>query len=294
VTSVSVARSHSKLDDLFQLVKIRLNSLVVVTAAGGYYMAAPTVFDPMVLVATCLGTGLVAGGAAALNQVRERDIDQQMDRTKDRPVASGRMTSGEAIAIAGVATAVGFAMLWLVASMTAALVAVATLVIYLVIYTPMKRVSSLSTVVGAIPGALPPVIGWTAAGGTLASAAPWSLFLIMFVWQLPHFLAIAWLYREDYARAGLPMLPVVDRQGVLTGGQAALWAATLVPVTLLPYLLRFTTGTYAIAALVLGIAFLVVAVRFMLRRTDDRARALFYGSITYLPLLFGFMGAGRV
>ena len=178
--------------------------------------------------------------------------------------------------------------------MTAALVAVATLVIYLVIYTPMKRFSSLSTVVGAIPGALPPVIGWTAAGGTLASAAPWSLFLIMFVWQLPHFLAIAWLYREDYARAGLPMLPVVDRQGVLTGGQAALWAATLVPVTLLPYLLRFTTGTYAIAALVLGIAFLVVAVRFMLRRTDDRARALFYGSITYLPLLFGFMGAGRV
>ena len=115
MTSVSVARSHSKLDDLFQLVKIRLNSLVVVTAAGGYYMAAPTVFDPMVLVATCLGTGLVAGGAAALNQVRERDIDQQMDRTKDRPVASGRMTSGEAIAIAGVATAVGFAMLWLVA-----------------------------------------------------------------------------------------------------------------------------------------------------------------------------------
>ena len=294
MTSVSVARSHSKLDDLFQLVKIRLNSLVVVTAAGGYYMAAPTVFDPMVLVATCLGTGLVAGGAAALNQVRERDIDQQMDRTKDRPVASGRMTAGEAIAIAGVATAVGFAMLWLVASMTAALVAVATLVIYLVIYTPMKRFSSLSTVVGAIPGALPPVIGWTAAGGTLASAAPWSLFLIMFVWQLPHFLAIAWLYREDYARAGLPMLPVVDRQGVLTGGQAALWAATLVPVTLLPYLLRFTTGTYAIAALVLGIAFLVVAVRFMLRRTDDRARALFYGSITYLPLLFGFMGAGRV
>ena len=123
MTSVTVARSHSKLDDLLQLVKIRLNSLVVVTAAGGYYMAAPRVFDPMVLVATCLGTGLVAGGAAALNQVRERDVDQQMDRTKDRPVAAGRMTSGEAIAIAGVMAAMGFAMLWLVASMTAALVA---------------------------------------------------------------------------------------------------------------------------------------------------------------------------
>jgi heme o synthase len=289
-----MTRSHSKLDDVLQLVKVRLNSLVVVTAAGGYYMASPRVFDPTTLVVTCLGTGLVAGGAAALNQVRERDIDRLMDRTKDRPVPSGRMSAGEAIAISGVMAATGFGMLWLAASSIAALVAAATLAIYLVIYTPMKRLTSLATVVGAVPGALPPLMGWTAAGGSLASAAPWSLFLIMFVWQLPHFLAIAWLYREDYARAGLPMLPVVDRAGVLTGGQAALWAATLVPVTQLPFLLRFASGTYAIAALVLGVAFLVIAVRFMLLRTDDRARALFYTSITYLPLLFAFMGAGRV
>ena len=294
MTSVSVARTHSKLDDLLQLVKVRLNSLVVITAGGGYYMAAPRAFDPTVLVATCLGTGLVAGGAAALNQVRERNIDRLMTRTKDRPVASGRMSTGEAIAISGVMIATGFAMLWLIASATSALVALATLAIYLFIYTPLKRYTSLSTVVGAVPGALPPLIGWTAAGGTLASAAPWSLFLLMFVWQLPHFLSIAWLYRDDYARAGLPMLPVVDRNGVLTGGQTALWAATLVPVAQMPFLLRFAGPTYAIAALALGIAFLVIAVRFMLQRTDDRARALFYGSITYLPLLFAFMGAGRV
>jgi protoheme IX farnesyltransferase len=204
------------------------------------------------------------------------------------------MTPGEAIAIAGVMSATGFAMLWLAASAAPAVIAVMTLAIYLVVYTPMKRMTSLSTVVGAIPGALPPVIGWTAAGGSLASAAPWSLFLIMFVWQLPHFLAIAWMFRDDYARAGLRMLPVVDRDGVLTGSQTALWAATLVPVTLLPYLLRLASGTYAIAALVLGVAFLVFAARFMARRTDERARALFYASITYLPLLFGFMGAGRV
>lgn len=294
MTTVSVARSHSKLDDLLQLVKVRLNSLVVITAGGGYYMAAPRAFDPTVLAATCLGTGLVAGGAAALNQVRERNIDRLMLRTKDRPVASGRMSTGEAIGISGVMVAAGFAMLWLIASTTSALVALATLAIYLFIYTPLKRSTSLSTVVGAVPGALPPLIGWTAAGGTLASAAPWSLFLLMFVWQLPHFLSIAWLYREDYARAGLPMLPVVDPQGMLTGSQTALWAATLVPVSQLPFLLRFAGPTYAIAALVLGIAFLVFAVRFMLLRTDDRARALFYVSITYLPLLFAFMGAGRV
>ena len=294
MTTASVARTHSKIDDLQQLVKVRLNSLVVVTAAGGYYMASPQTFSPAVLVATCVGTGLVAGGAAALNQVRERDIDRKMARTHDRPVASGRMTNGEAIGIAGVMAAAGFALLWLTASSTAALVAVATLAIYLFIYTPLKRYSSLATVVGAVPGALPPLIGWTAAGGSLAQAAPWALFLVMFVWQLPHFLAIAWLYREDYARAGLPMLPVVDRDGVLTGGQATLWAATLVPVTELPYLLHLASGTYAIAALVLGLGVLVVAARFMLRRTDERARALFYGSITYLPLLFAFMGAGRV
>jgi protoheme IX farnesyltransferase len=294
VTTASVARTHSKLDDLQQLVKVRLNTLVVVTAAGGYYMAAPRTFDPTVLVATCLGTALVAGGAAAFNQVRERDIDRLMPRTQDRPVAAGRMSAGEAIGIAGVMAAAGFALLWLVASATSALIAIATLVIYLVIYTPLKRYSSLSTVVGAVPGALPPLIGWTAAGGTLASAAAWSLFLVMFVWQLPHFLSIAWMYREDYARGGLPMLPVVDRDGILTGGQAALWAATLVPVTELPYLLHMAGRTYAVAALVLGLAFLVVAARFMLRRTDERARALFFASITYLPLLFVFMGAGRI
>jgi len=190
-------------------------------------------------------------------------------------------------------TGIGLAILWAGASLTASIIALATLLIYLLIYTPLKRHTSLNTVVGAVPGALPPLIGWTAAGGTLASATPWSLFLLMFVWQLPHFLAIAWLYREDYARAGLPMLSVVDRDGLLTSGQAALWAATLVPVSELPFLMGLAGRTYALTAFALGVGLLVLAARFMFARTNDRARALFFGSITYLPLLWVVMGIGR-
>ena len=180
------------------------------------------------------------------------------------------------------------------ASTGAALVALATLVTYALIYTPLKRRTSLATVVGAVPGALPPLIGWSAAGGSLLGAAPWSLFLLMFLWQLPHFLAIAWMYREDYARAGLPMLPVVDPQGVLTSRQAVLWAATLLPVSELPFLLGMSGPTYAIAALVLGIGQLTLAMRFLVSRTDQHARSLFYGSITYLPLLWIVMAAARL
>lgn len=293
MTDLTLTRTYSKLDDLVLLTKIRLNALVVATTAGGYYMAAPAAFDPAALAATCLGTALVASGAAALNQVRERDIDRLMERTRIRPIPGGRMSPAEGVGLGGVMAATGLLVLWLAATPTAALVALTTLLTYLLIYTPLKRRTSLATVVGAVPGALPPLIGWTAAGGHLIAAAPWSLFLVMFVWQLPHFLAIAWLYREDYARAGLPMLPVVDREGVLTGAQAALWAATLVPVSELPFLLRLTGGTYALAALVLGFGLFVIAARFMMTRTNDRARALFYGSITYLPLLWILMGVGR-
>src|SRR5204863_6773872 len=156
-------------------------------------------------------------------------------------------------------------------------------VIYVVAYTPLKRRSSLATIVGAIPGALPPLIGWSAAGGSLGSPAAWTLFLIMFLWQLPHFLAIAWMYRDDYARAGLPMLPVLDKSGAVTGRQAMVWAATLVLFSLLPVLVGLTTMAYGIGALILGIGLCIWAVRFAMHRTASTARALFYASITYLP-----------
>jgi len=294
VTDLTLPRAHSRLDDLLVLAKVRLNTLVVATTAGGYYMASPGSIDLASLAITCLGTALVASGASAINQVDERDTDRLMHRTRTRPVAEGRIGPGEGRIIALVLSAVGLLLLRVGASTAAALVALATLVTYALIYTPLKRRTSLATVVGAVPGALPPLIGWSAAGGSLLGAAPWSLFLLMFLWQLPHFLAIAWMYREDYARAGLPMLPVVDPQGVLTSRQAVLWAATLIPISELPFLLGLTGPTYAIAALVLGMGQLALAMRFMMRRTDENARTLFFASITYLPVLWIVMAAARL
>jgi protoheme IX farnesyltransferase len=183
-------------------------------------------------------------------------------------------------------------LIWLAPWLSAAIAAI-TAFVYIALYTPMKRVTSLATIVGAVPGALPPLIGWTAAGGTLAEPAPWSLFLLMFVWQLPHFLSISWMYRDDYAKAGLPMLAVVDRDGSMTGRQAALWAGTLVPIALLPAAAHLTEPTYGIGAAILGVGFAVMAVRFALTRARSDARNLFLVSITYLPLLWVLMAIYR-
>lgn len=279
--------------DLIVLTKVRVNALVVATTAGGYYMAAPAVIDWVTLILTCIFTALVASGAAAINQVDERDTDRLMTRTRLRPVAAERMTPATGRLIAVALSSAGLVGLWLVSNIDATLVALVTLVTYALVYTPLKRRSSLSTVVGAVPGALPPLIGWAAAGGSLATIAPWSLFGFMFLWQLPHFLAIAWIYRDEYARAGLPMLPVIDAEGAMTGRQAMLWAITIVPVSELPFLVGLTTGTYAVGALLLGIGQLALAIQFAMRRSLGTARALFYGSITYLPLLWLLMALTR-
>ena len=287
-----MAPAPSRLADLFVLTKVRLNALVVATAVGGYYMAAPDGVSPLTMLIACVGTALVASGAAAINQVFERDIDRRMERTRLRPVADQRMSVAEGYVTGAALAAFGIALLWLGANALAAAVAFTTLAIYVWIYTPLKRRTSLSTIVGAVPGALPPLIGWTAARGSLEGLAPWTLFLVMFLWQLPHFLAIAWMCRDDYRNAGLPMLSVVDTDGSMTGRQAALWAVTLVPFSLLPFLV-LAHAIYAVGALVLGLGFVAVAVRFALRRTDANARLLFFGSITYLPLLWTLMCVAR-
>jgi len=286
------APGHTWVSDFIVLTKARLNTLVVATTAGGYYLGAAGSVDVLSLALVCLGTALVASGAAAINQVDERDTDRLMRRTQFRPVARGRMKPGEGRLIAAGLSLAGLGILWFGANPTATAIAFVTLAVYVIFYTPLKRRTSLATVVGAVPGALPPMIGW-AASGSVASAAPWTLFLLMFVWQLPHFLSIAWMYRDQYAAAGLPMLPVVDTTGVTTGRQASLWAATLIPCSQLPFLFGISDRTYAIGALVLGMMQLGLAVNFALRRTNANARLLFYGSITYLPLLWALMAVGK-
>jgi protoheme IX farnesyltransferase len=284
--------SRSKVADVLVLAKVRVNALVVATTAGGYYMAADTL-SLGTLAAGCLGTALVASGAAAINQVTERDTDRLMARTRHRPVAEGRMSATEGWTIALALSAVGLATLWIATTTAAMIVALATLASYAMVYTPLKRRTSLATVVGAVPGALPPVIGWAAAGGSLTALAPWSLFFVSFIWQMPHVLAISWIYREDYERAGMPVLPVIDRLGGLTGRQATLWAATLIPASEMPFLIGLTNAVYAIGALILGLAQLATAVRFLRHRSEVNARVLFYASITYLPLLWMLMVLGK-
>jgi len=286
------APGHTWISDFIVLTKARLNTLVVATTAGGYYLGAPGPVDLLALAIVCLGTALVASGAAALNQVDERDVDRLMRRTRLRPVARGRMKPRHGALISLALSAAGLVVLWFGATPEATAVALITFVVYAFVYTPLKRRTSMATVVGAVPGALPPVIGW-AASNSLGSFAPWTLFLLMFVWQLPHFLSIAWMYRDQYAAAGLPMLPVVDTTGVTTGRQASIWAATLIPCSQLPFLFGVADRTYAIGALVLGMIQLGLAVGFALRRTNAQARLLFYGSITYLPLLWALMAFGK-
>jgi protoheme IX farnesyltransferase len=281
-------RTPGRVADFVALAKPRLNVLVVATSAAGYYLAGADSPAPLPMAAAVAGTALVAGGAAVLNQLFERDTDALMVRTRSRPLADGRLTPLDAWVFGLALAGAGLLTLSVVSGAVAALLALATIVIYLAVYTPMKRRSSLSTLVGAVPGALPPLIGWAASSGTL-SVGGWSLFAIVFLWQIPHFMAIAWMYRDDYGRAGFPMLPVVEPDGRRTGRQAVAYAAALLPVSLVPTMVGISGQLYFWLAIVLGLGLIALALRFALRRSDSAARMLFYGSITYLPLLWAVM-----
>jgi len=293
LTRETALRQPSVLADYVDLAKPRITLLVVLTAAVGYFMASRGGLSLFGLFHTMLGTGLVSGGASVLNQVAERETDALMYRTRGRALPAGRVSPGDALVYGTVLGLGGILYIAAFLNLTAAFLAVLTLASYVFIYTPLKRHSSLNTLVGAVPGALPPVGGWAAATGHLPREA-WSLFLIVFLWQIPHFLALAWILRHDYERAGLKMLTVDDPTGRVTGRHIALGSMALVPVSLTPTLLGLTGSVYFVGALALGLAFAGVAV--WMSRTPDSVKAkwLFLSSILYLPALLAVMMIDRL
>jgi protoheme IX farnesyltransferase len=284
--AIVVERSRTAV--FLDLIKARLTVLVVLTTLVGFYVGSEGSTDFLLMMHAVLGTALVASGAAALNQLIEREHDAKMRRTRTRPLPSGRMQPATVMVLGGTLSCAGLLYLALAVNLLTTVIGAISLLSYLFIYTPLKRVTWLNTAVGAIPGAMPPLMGWTAARGELSTGG-WVLFAILVFWQLPHFLAIAWIYRDEYARAGFKMLPVVDPEGHRTGRYAVSHTLGLLPVSLFPFLLNLTGPFYLACALVLGFGFLWCAIQFARHLTAAHARQLFFVSILYLPLLLSTM-----
>ena len=274
------------------LTKPRITWLILMSTGVGYFFGLKHAWrglpDWILLLHTITGTGLIASGTAALNQWYERTADGLMRRTAGRPIPSGQLTAKRALWFGITLAAVGFGeLVWGVNPLTGILGAL-TLGSYLFLYTPLKQRSHLSTVIGALPGAVPPLMGYAASFGSLNKEA-WTLFAILFVWQFPHFLAIAWMYRDDYARAGIRMLPVVEPDGMSTSRQIVLYASTLIPISLFPVLLGMSGKIYLVGSLILGGWFLYTGVRVAFDRTNVRARRVLLASVIYLPMIYGLM-----
>jgi heme o synthase len=272
------------LADLAELVKARLTLLVLFTTAAGFYLGSGSPIDYVALFHAVFGTAAAAAGAAALNQWWERRADALMRRTKMRPIPAGRMPPLQAVVLGAALSVFGIGYLAIVCNALSAGLAAITISIYIFAYTPMKRATTANTAVGAIPGALPPVIGWAAARGNIDPGA-WALFAIVFLWQLPHFFAIAWMYREDYSRAGFRMISSDDRSGERSASQSVFFCILLLVIAGLPAFLGIVSFVYLAAELLLGGLFVALAMRFLKMRTAGAARLLFVGSIIYLPLL---------
>ena len=289
VAAASAAPSITgRISDFIELAKPRMNFLVLVTTAVGYFMAAHGWDDWSRLLHTLIGTALTAGGASVLNQYAERGFDLQMRRTRNRPLPANRVSPTEALAWAVALAGTGLIELLLFVNPLTALLGALTLLSYVFIYTPMKRWTSLCTIVGAVPGAIPIIMGWSAARGELSIEA-WAMFSILFMWQMPHFLAIAILYRDDYAAGGFKMLPVVDPHLNATGRQIILYGLVLIPISLLPTFFQIAGIVYFVAALVLGLVFVSFGIICAVTKSRVAARQLFLVSIAYLPLLMAAM-----
>ncbi len=286
-------RSKTVVADLYELTKPGITRLVLITTAVGFYLGSSGSFDLALLLHALVGTGLLAAGTNALNQWAERGVDAMMKRTRGRPLPSGRLRSSTALVFSVGISVAGTLYLALLVNPLTAYLGAASLLIYIFAYTPLKRRTWWCTAVGAIPGAIPPLMGWAAVTGSLDTLA-WVLFGIVFLWQMPHFFAIGWLYRLDYARAGFPMLPVVDSEGVRTARQIVLYTLALLVVSLLTSVLGLTGALYFFGALTLGLAFLGLGLALAFTRSGVEARRLFLGSVLYLPVLLLLMVVDKV
>ena len=280
--------------DYIALTKPRITWLILMSTGVGYFFGAQSTWNGwaawhwLALIHTIIGTGLIASGTAALNQWYEREADSKMRGTQARPLPSGRLDAGKALAFAVAISVAGFLELWFGANALCALLGLFTLLLYLFVYTPLKQRSPHSTTVGSVPGAMPPLIGFAAASGRLTWEA-WILFAILLLWQFPHFYAIAWMYKEDYARAGIRMLPVVEPDGKSTARCILLYSLALIPISLMPKFFDMAGNVYLYGALALGLAFLYYGVRIRTERTRQQARRVLLASVIYLPLLFSLM-----
>lgn len=288
----SLAGWRAWLHDWSELCKLRLTSLVLLTTLVGLYCGSAGRLDLWRTVFTLLGTVLVAAAAAVLNEWLERDLDAKMERTAQRPLPAGRVSPDEALLGGALMSAVGLAILYFGVYAPVAFLAAATLALYLFLYTPMKKLTVLNTLVGAVPGAIPPLLGFVAGRGRIGPEG-WALFSILFLWQIPHFLSIAWRYREDYRRAGFRMLPCSDERGRVTGLVATLYCLALLVVAVWPFYLGAAGSWYLAGSILLSLGFAAGAARFAFQPTRETARSLFLVSVAYLPVLLILLVADR-
>ena len=285
ITSIS---SRERVAAFVELTKPRIAFMLLLTAAAGFYLGNRGTFDLVLFANAMIGIVLLAFGVATLNQWLERRTDILMDRTATRPLPTGKVTSGEALVFGSLLCLSAEVYLYFLVNPLTAFLGLTVIIGYVLIYTPLKTRTSASTAIGAIPGAMPPLMGWTASANEISLGA-WVLFVFLFLWQFPHFFAIAWLYKEQYAKAGILMLPVIDPSGRITARQIVLFSVMMVPVSLAPFFLGFAGWIFLTAATVLGIWFLVESVRTARAKTPEMARRLLLVSVLYLPLIFAIL-----
>jgi protoheme IX farnesyltransferase len=300
---VDEIRERSRILDYIELTKPELTSLSVLTALCGFYLATSGAFDVWRFIHVVIGTACLGGGAGALNQYVERKYDAMMKRTERRPLPAGRVAPGEALAFGWLLSMFGILDLLIFTNYLTAALGAITFVSYLFLYTPLKRVTPLATFVGGIPGALPPVMGWTAVRNEI-TVESWILFAILFCWQMPHFFSLAWMYRKDYARAGFKMLSVVDEKGTRTARQVMAYCFALIPASVVATLVGATGPAYLVGALLLGVFFLVLSLLFArsvagpaaggYARANTYSRRIFFASLVYLPALMLLMALDKV